>query len=160
MKIIILCCTIFIIFGCNKEVSTPNTPIPKVTFSVDSVLNPSGTQSITLDNNGYYHLPIDNSKFQTLARITGKFLVDGKPMQIPSAVVGRISWESDHYWLLNAGDTTAQIIYTYFNYYQNKLVTASLGYMKAQSNQLIPTINSASYPDTNDGSVNTMFAPV
>ena len=160
MKYLILLLTPILLVACNKEVTTPIQQSHSVSFSIDSVLNTNGTQSIKLDNNGFYHLTIDTSKFQNLARITGTFFVDDKPNTTPSAVNERIEWSSDHFWILNAGDTVAQLVKTYFNTFTGKLMTVNLKPLIAYQTQLIPTINPVSYSDRNTGNVNTMFAPI
>lgn len=151
---------IVLLCSCNKDIVTPIPPQHIVSFSIDSALNTTGTKSLKIDNNGFYHLIIDTSKFQNLARITGTFLVDGKPNGFPSPVDEKIEWLSDHYWLLNPGDTTANIVKTYFNTYTGKLITVTLKPLVSLQSYLVPTINSTSYSDRNNGSVNTMFAPL
>jgi hypothetical protein len=151
---------IVLLCSCNKEVTTPIPTQHIVLFSIDSALNTTGTNSLKIDNNGFYHLIIDTSKFQNLARIIGTFLVDGKPNTTPSPVNERIEWTSDHFWILNPGDTTANIVKTYFNIYTGKLITVILKPLVSLQSYLVPTINSTSYSDRNNGSVNTMFAPL
>jgi len=151
---------IVLLCACNKAVTTPIPSPHSVSFSIDSVLNTTGTNSLKLDNNGFYHLVIDTSKFQNLARITGKFLVDDKPNVTPSAVNETIEWNSDHFWILNPGDTVAHLVKTYFNNFTGKLMTVNLKSLIAFQSQLVPTINPVSYSDRNNGSVNTMFAPI
>jgi len=151
---------IVLLCACNKEITTPIPTQHSVSFSIDSVLNTTGTNSLTLDNNGFYHLVIDTSKFQNLARITGKFLVDGKPNTTPSPVDEQLLWSSDHFWVLNAGDTIAHLVKTYFNNFTGQLMTVNLKPLIAFQSQLIPTINPVSYSNRSTGEVNTMFAPI
>ena len=66
MKIIILCCTIFIIFGCEKEVIAPKYAEPKVTFTIDSVLNQSQTNSLPKDNNNFTYVKCSVEKLCNL----------------------------------------------------------------------------------------------
>jgi len=151
---------IILLCACNKEVTTPIPPQHSVFFSIDSVLNRTGSNSLTLDKNGFYHMIIDTMSFQNLARITGTFLVDGKPNKIPSPVDEQILWSSDHYWVLSAGDTVAQLVKTYFNTFTGKLMTVNLKPLISYQSYLVPTINPVSYSDRSNGEVNTMFAPV
>lgn len=150
MRIIILCCTIFII-SCNKEVATPKVPKPIVSFSIDSALTQSGSKLPT-DINGFYHLKLNTFSNQTLSRITGRF---NSNLHTES----RIEWESSHYWILNAGDSVGKIVKTYFNQYTGQLTTSILPILVSRKDVIIPTINSVSQIGTN-GEVNTMFAPV
>jgi hypothetical protein len=61
---------------------------------------------------------------------------------------------------LNNKNSLFVVYKTYFNEFTGKLTTVELGTIKTQSNSLIPTVNSASYPSASDGSVNTIFAPI
>ena len=109
--------------------------------------------NLNIDNNGYYHLSINNTTWQTLHRLTG-FISD-------SATTGpvlncRVEWESSHYWML--GDTLGYIV--------RRGLTDDLIYVNVDTSYVIgfsgmevPTINPASYSNT-DGEVNTMIAPV
>lgn len=150
MRIIILCCTLFII-SCSKEITTPIPPQPIVSFSIDSALTQSGVKLPT-DNNGFYHLKLNTFSNQTLSRITGKFTSN-------LHTESRIEWESSHYWVLNTGDSVGKIVKTYFNQYTGQFTTSVLPTLVSQKAVIIPTINSVSQIGTN-GEVNTMFAPV
>ena len=44
------------------------------------------------DNNGYYHLELNSSTFQTLHRLSGHIYGDGQPLDLV-----RFNWESSHY---------------------------------------------------------------
>jgi hypothetical protein len=151
---------IVLLCACNKEITTPIQSHHSVSFRIDSVLNTTGTNSLKLDNNGFYHLIIDTSKFQNLARITGKFFVDGKPNTTPSSIEETIEWNSDHFWILNPGDTVAHIVKTYINLFTGQLNLINLKPLIAHQSEIIPIINSISYSDRKNGNVNTMFAPV
>jgi hypothetical protein len=78
---------IFFLVGCSKE-EAEDLILSKKTFSlkIDSVLNSTGTRSVLFDNNGYYHLKLDPTKNQTLSRVTGKILADGKEPYPPEKV--------------------------------------------------------------------------
>jgi hypothetical protein len=162
MKIIILCCTIFII-SCQKDVSSPSTfTHPTFSFSIDSALVGNGSKALSKDTNGYYHLFVDSNLLQTLSRVTGKVLVNGKPNPLAPTLVEsvRVEWKSSHYWILNVGQQTISVYKTYFNKYQAKLQTVLLGIMIAQRSEIIPTVNPTSYPSTKTGEVNTIIAPI
>ncbi|SVE00360.1 uncharacterized protein METZ01_LOCUS453214, partial [marine metagenome] len=61
--------------------------------------------NLELDPNGYYHLEIDMTHWQTLHRITG-FITDSASSY--PVVNCRVEWTSSHYWLL--GDTLGYIV--------------------------------------------------
>ena len=151
-----------LLLACMKEPEyiIPKPPPYNFTFQLDSALNGSGTRALAKDKAGYYHLKLSDATFQTFSRITGKFLWNGKPNPIPSPVECWIEWKSSHYWLLNNKSALFVVYKTYFNEFTGKLTTSELGTFKSQSNQLIPTINSSSYPSSTDGSVNTIVAPI
>jgi hypothetical protein len=151
-----------LLLACMKEPEyiIPKPPPYNFTFQLDSALNGSGTRSLAKDKAGYYHLKLSDATFQTFSRITGIFLWNGKPNPRPSPVDVWIEWRSSHYWVLNNKSALFVVYKTYFNEFTGKLTTSELGTFKSQSNQLIPTVNSSSYPSSTDGSVNTIVAPI
>ena len=151
---------IVLLCACEKEITKPIPPEHTITFTIDSALTSNGKQSLPLDNNGFFHLTLSTTSNQTLSRITGTFLVDGKPEQIPSPVNSTIEWQSDHYWVLKAGDTVGRIVKTYFNPYTGQLQTSTLPSLISQTDVIVPVVNSSSYSDQINGSINTIFAPV
>ena len=151
---------IILLCACNKEVTQPISNQHTITFTIDSALSANGKQSLPLDNNGFYHLTLSKTTNQTLTRITGKLLVDGKPNTIPSPVETNIEWTGSHYWILKRGDTVGTIYKTYFNQYTGQLQTTQLPNLTSQSDVIIPIVNSTSYSDFETGKVNTMAAPV
>jgi hypothetical protein len=151
---------IVLLCSCNKDIVTPIPPQHTISFTIDSALNSNGKQSLLLDNNGFYHLVLSTTTNQTLSRITGKFLVDGKPNQIPSPVTGGIEWSSSHYWLLKAGDKVGSIVKTYFNPYTGQLQISQLPTLINQKDELIPIVNGTSQLGYFSGEVNTMGAPI
>jgi hypothetical protein len=147
---------LLILFSCTKEEIKVIKPIENYTLSIDSVLTQTGTQSLPKDTNGYYHLKLVNSfTNQQSHRITGKILLNGKE-PIPSQ---KIDWESNLYWALKRNDTLASISVSYINYYTGQFTIVKLPPFIAQKNEMIPTINLASYNGKN-GEINTMIAPV
>lgn len=154
---------ILLLSSCEKSVSVPPTfTQPKFSFSIDSALVGNGSKSLKKDGNGYYHLLVDTNLLQTFSRVTGKVLVNGKPNPVAPTLVEnvRVEWKSSHYWILNVGQQTISVYKTYFNKYQAKLQTVLLGIMIAQRSEIIPTVNSVSYPSTETGEVNTIVAPI
>jgi hypothetical protein len=147
--ILILC----VFAGCSKE----DMLFSKKTYSltIDSVLNSSGTRSVLYDNNGYYHLKLDATKNQTLSRVTGKILSDGKEPNPPE----KIEWESNLYWSLKRGDTVAIITKSYINYFTGLYTIVSLPPLIASKDELVATSNFASYSGKG-GEINNMIAPI
>jgi len=151
---------IVLLCSCNKDIATSIPLQHTITFTIDSALSSNGKQSLLKDNNGFYHLTLSNVTNQTLSRITGKFLVDGKPNVIPSPVTGIIEWSSSHYWILKAGDTIGRVVKTYFNPYTGQLQISQLPSLVSQQDQIIPIVNSTSQLGYFSGEINTMDAPI
>lgn len=147
---------LLILFSCTKEEIKIIKPIENYTISIDSVLTQTGMYSLPKDNNGFYHLKLVNSfSNQQSHRVTGKILLNGKepiPLQ-------KIDWESNLYWVLRRSDTIASISISYVNYFTGQFTTINLPPFIAQQNEMIPTINKASY-NGKYGEINTMIAPV
>ena len=145
------------LFSCSKD---DLEIIPKetnnYTLSIDSVLTQNGKMSIPKDTNGIYHLKLyyTNSRQQT-HRVTGRILLNGKEPLISE----RVEWESNLFWILKQNDTVAYITKSYINYYTGQFTIVKLPPFIAQKNEMIPTINLASYNGKN-GEINTMIAPV
>ena len=106
---------------------------------------------LELDGNGFYHLPIDTTKWQTLHRLTGLVTRDSIGMNVT-----KVSWYSNHYWLI--GDTLGYMIQNtgsddlWYVGYDTTYITWFNGFE-------VPIVNSSSYSDMH-GEVNTMIAPV
>ena len=103
------------------------------------------------DVNGYYHLQLNPSSFQTLHRLSGHIYLNGAPLEVM-----KFYWESSHYWML--GDTLGYIVHQGLT---DDLIYVSYDttYITGFSDFLVPTINCCSYSNS-DGEVNTMFGPV
>ena len=56
------------------------------------------------DENGYYHLELNPSKFQTLHRLSGHIYLNGEPLEVM-----KFNLESSHHWML--GDTLGYFIH-------------------------------------------------
>jgi hypothetical protein len=130
-------------------------PQKNYTFSIDSVLTQSGTKSLPIDANGFYHLKLIPNSNQQPYRVTGRILINGKE-PIPAE---NIEWESNLYWWIRKGNTIAYISKSYINYYTGQYTIISLPPMIASKDELVPTINKASYSGTN-GEINTIIAPI
>ena len=141
-SILLIC---IVIWSC-EEVNNNNNDI----INVDEIvfdLEPRLEQ----DENGYYHLELNPSSFQTLHRISGHIYLNNEPLKVM-----RFYWESSHYWML--GDTLGYIVHQGLT---DDLIYVSYDttYITGFSDFVVPTINPASYSNS-DGEVNTMFAPV
>ena len=103
------------------------------------------------DVNGYYHLELNPSSFQTLHRLSGHIYLNGEPLEVM-----RFQWESSHYWML--GDTLGYIVHQGLT---DDLIYVSYDttYITGFDGMEVPTINSSSRSNSS-GEVNTMFAPV
>jgi hypothetical protein len=124
-------------------------------FTIDSVLTQNGKQSLPKDQNGLYQLKITSVGTPQSHRVTGRVLVNGKEPFPPE----KISFESNLFWWLRQGDTTAIITQSYVNYFTNQFTIINLPSMIASKDELVPTTNSSSYSGTN-GEVNTIIAPI
>jgi len=146
---------LLLLISCQKD-ETYIEPIYNYELVIDSVLNRAGTKSLPKDSNGYYHLLINNPYSQQQShRVVGKFLVNGKVPNYPE----KIEWESNLYWLLRRGDTLATITKSYLNYFTGQFTIAKLPPLIASKDELVPTVNKASYSGTK-GEINTIISPI
>jgi hypothetical protein len=130
-------------------------PQKNYTFSIDSVLTQSGTKSLEIDANGFYHLKLIPNSNQQPHRITGRILINGRE-PIPAE---NIEWESNLFWWIRRGNTVAYITKSYINYFTGQYTIVNLPPMIASKDELVPTINKLSYSGTN-GEINTVIAPI
>jgi hypothetical protein len=130
-------------------------PIKEYQFTIDSVLTQDGTRSVYKDTNSIYHIKLTTNGGQQFHRVTGRFLVNGSE-PTPNA---KIDWENNMYWILRKGDTTATITQTYVNYFTGQFTIVQLPPLISSKNELVPTINKASYSGTG-GEINTIIAPI
>ena len=106
---------------------------------------------LPVDSNGYYHLTLDPTKNQTVHRISGVVKNTTEPT--------KVSWESNLYWWLLAGQVVAEITKTYINYFTGEVTYVNLPPLTNWRNALVPTINSSSYVGE-EGEINTMIAAI
>ena len=106
---------------------------------------------LTEDANGYYHLTIDTTNWQTLHRIEARVTRNGEGVNII-----KFGWTSNFFWYV--GDTLGYVIENTGN---DELwyVGYDTTYLTWYGGFEVPIINSSSYSDF-DGYVNTMIAPV
>jgi hypothetical protein len=140
-------CGLISLIGLNLFVgcSSPFEPeeISPITFELNTQLEQ--------DKNGYYHLKIDTTKWQTLHRVSGHVYRDGE-----SVNVLKFGWGSSHHWLI--GDDYGYIVssgYTDDLVYVNYDTTYITGFTGWE----VPIVNGSSYSRM-DGEVNTMIAPI
>ena len=107
---------------------------------------------LPIDENGYYHLQLDNDNWQTLHKVSGSIkTTDGIPVES-----FWVEWESDLYWYL--GDTLGYIVNRNFTSNGN-YVSVDTSYMVGFNGMEVPTSNMISYSNSN-GEINNMIAPV
>ncbi len=139
--------------ACTKE--DEYIPQKEYTFTIDSVLTQNGLRSLPKDQNGLYHLKITSIGTPQSHRVTGRILVNGRE-PYPNE---KISFESNLYWWLRQGDTTATITQAYVNYFTGQFTIVNLPPLISNKDELVPTANKSSYSGKG-GEVNTMIAPI
>jgi hypothetical protein len=139
--------------ACTKD--DEYIPQKEYLFTIDSVLTQNGKQSLPKDQNGLYHLKITSIGTPQSHRVTGRVLVNGKEPFPPE----KISFESNLFWWLRQGDTTAIITQSYINYFTGQFTIVNLPSMIASKDELVPTTNSSSYSGTK-GEINTIVTPI
>ena len=102
--------------------------------------------------NGYYHLLIDTTKWQTLHRISGHVYRDGEPMNVL-----KFGWGSSHHWLI--GDDFGYIVVTVVIQMIWLMLVTIQHISHGFNGYEVPIVNGSSYSRM-DGEVNTMIAPV
>ena len=106
---------------------------------------------LPLDENGYYHLEMSRSTWQTLHRISGSVYTNDEPAELI-----RFDWYSSHYWYI--GDTLGYIV-EYDLTGDLEYVGYDTSYVTWFNGSEVPTSNCCSYSNS-DGEVNNMIAPV
>jgi len=133
-----------------------------ITITFIDGLNDDPRFQLSKNIDGYYELNLDRSKNQTIQRITGVLLRNGKPIKDlwSGSQPKMVNWESNLYWWLLEGETVANITKTYLNLFTGELVYINLPPLLNWSDVLVPTINKSSYTDEKTGVVNTVIAPI
>ena len=151
-----------LLFSCLQEnIITDNGE--GITIEFIDGLNDDLQYKLSKNSDGFYEMIIDRSKNQTIQRISGRLLRNGKPVwetlwSGPSPK--KVNWESNLYWWLLDGDIVANITYTYFNEFTGELEYVNLPPIINWEDELVPTINESSYSDSETGIVNTVIAPI
>jgi hypothetical protein len=126
-------------------------------------LNDDSQFKLSKNSDGFYEMFIDRNKNQTIQRISGRLLRNGKPVwETLWSGPGpkKVNWESNLYWWLLDGDIIANVTYTYLNEFTGELVYVNLPPIINWKDELVPTINESSYSDSETGIVNTVIAPI
>ena len=133
-----------------------------ITITFIDGLNDDPRFQLSKNIDGYYELNLDRSKNQTIQRITGVLLRNGKPIEDSwsGTQPKMVNWESNLYWWLFEGETVANITKTYLNLFTGELVYVNLPPLLNWSDIIVPTINKSSYTDEKTGIVNTVIAPI
>ena len=138
---------LFLIYwGCEDQTNDDDNDdenVDEIVFNLEPRLDQ--------DVNGYYHLELNPSSFQTLHRLSGHIYLNGEPLDVM-----KFYWESSHYWML--GDTLGYIVHQGLT---DDLIYVSYDttYITGFNDFVVPTINCCSYSNL-EGEVNTMFGPV
>ena len=103
------------------------------------------------DNNGYYHMTLDQGSWQTLHRVSGTITQDGYGVEN-----FRIGWESNLYWYL--GDTLGYVVKRGLNW-NLQYVSYDTVYITGFTGHEVPTSNQVSLSNRG-GEFNNMIAPV
>ena len=125
-------------------------------------LNDDPRFKLKRDLNGYYFLTLNPNSNQTIQRITGKLLRNGKPVEDiwTGNQPKKVNWESNLFWWLLEGDIVAKITKTYLNIFTGQITYVNLPPVTNWRDILVPTLNSNSYTDQKTGIVNTVIAPI
>ena len=137
----------YILIGVSLFVNCDDVEQEEKTPVIEFNLEPR----LDVDDNGYYHLTLNQQTFQTVHRISGHIYEDGTPMENV-----KFNWESSHYWIL--GDTLGYIIRRTIND-EGRYVSLDTSYIVGFEGFEVPTVNCCSYSN-GEGEVNTMFGPV
>ena len=98
---------------------------------------------------------------QKIQRISARLLDGGKIVDTKCCGPRqKVTWSSNLYWWILAGDTVANITKTYFNTFTGQLQYSNLPPLINWKDELVPAVNSSSYTDEFTGRVSTVIAPV
>ena len=133
-----------------------------ITLKFIDGLNDDSKFKLEKDLNGYYYLKLNPNSNQTIQRITGELLRNGKPVEDiwTGNQPKKVNWESNLYWWLLQGDLVIKITKTYLNVFTGQITYVNLPPLINWKDVLVPTINSSSYTDQKTGIINTVIAPI
>ena len=128
--------------GCSSPYE-PTEESSRIEFVLDA--------RMTVDGNGYYHLTLDTTKWQTPHRLSGHVYRDGQPKNVL-----KFGWGSNHYWII--GDDFGYFIANTGLNDNGTYVGYDTTYVDWFDGYKVPIVNGSSYSNM-DGEVNTMLAP-
>ena len=131
-----------------------------IRFIFDVGLNEDPRFRLPKDANGYYYMTLTKGG-QNIQRISAR-LLDGDKI-VDTKCCGprqKVTWSSNLYWWLLAGDTVANITKTYFNTFTGELQYSNLPPLINWKDELVPTVNSSTYTDEFTGRGSTVIAPI
>lgn len=161
MKCCLLILVLIISFSCNKK----NFIIDEgdgISIQFLEGLNDNQNFQLSKNSDGYYEMTLDRTKNQTIQRISGKLLRYDNPIEdlYSGSQSKMVEFSSNLYWWLLEGDVVANITYTYINYFTGELVYVNLPPIVNWKDELVATINSSGYTDSETGIFNTVIAPI
>jgi len=172
MKIRVLLALMFLLTtcaSCNTVGEPTDRPVISegdiVEFAFSSVI--SEYSDIQLGADSYYHFPMNKVSGQVPRAIFGEIQLNGQPFYnaIDALHGATIEWRSNLEWLLT--DSVAYIIrrrcphnddHTWCVMNMDGWVPSDTVYVDYLEGQIVPTINSNSYPNESD--VSTVIAPL
>lgn len=133
-----------------------------ITLKFMDGLNDDSRFKLEKDLNGYYYLKLNPNSNQTIQRITGELLRNGKPVEDiwTGNQPKKVNWESNLYWWLLQGDLVIKITKTYLNLFTGQITYVNLPPVINWKDILVPTVNSSSYTDQKTGIINTVISPI
>ena len=140
-RLLFITCLLF--FSCEDLTNNNDEDEIEIVFNLEPRLDQ--------DNNGYYHLELNPTTFQTIHRISGHVSSDGYPVEN-----FWVEWDSNLLWYL--GDTLGYIVNQYLND-SGVYVSVDTSYIVGFDGFEVPTSNSMSYSNSS-GEINNMIAPV
>jgi len=131
-----------------------------IRFIFDEGLNEDPRFRLPKDANGYYYMTLTKGG-QNIQRISARLLDGGKIVDTKCCGPRqKVTWSSNLYWWLLAGDTVANITKTYFNTFTGELQYSNLPPLINWKDELVPTVNSSTYTDEFTGRGSTVIAPI
>ena len=144
IRLIVFSILLIVIAGCDIYGDDSEKEEKTIVFTIEPRLN--------MDDNGFYHLTLNQAGWQTLHRVSGHATYqDGTPAEFVW-----VEWESNLYWYL--GDTLGYIVNQYLNN-SGIYVSVDTSYIIGFDGFEVPTSNSISYSNSS-GEINNMIAPV
>ena len=131
-----------------------------IRFIFDAGLNEDPRFRLPKDANGYYYMTLTKGG-QNIQRISAR-LLDGDKI-VDTKCCGprqKVTWSSNLYWWILAGDTVANITKTYFNTFTGQLQYSNLPPLINWKDELVPTVTSSTYTDESTGRGSTVIAPI